>query len=75
VLERFEIDVVIAGPVIVGATFHDLRHYYGSRLAERGLTARQIADAMGHKRISTTERYINRINAEKADDAVRAAMA
>jgi len=59
---------------IDGASFHDLRHYFGSRLADRGLTARQIADAMGHKRTSTTEIYVSRFNGEQADERVRAAM-
>ena len=47
----------------------DLRHAYGSRLASRGLSARQIADAMGHKRTSTTELYIQRFNGDQADGA------
>jgi integrase len=47
---------------------------YGSRLASRGLSARQIADAMGHKRTSTTELYIQRLNGEAADERVREAM-
>lgn len=59
---------------IVGVTLHDLRHAYGSRLASRGLSARQIADAMGHKRTSTTEVYIQRFNGEAADERVREAM-
>jgi integrase len=44
------------------------------RLASRGLSARQIADAMGHKKTSTTEIYIQRFNGEAADERVRAAM-
>jgi integrase len=58
----------------IDATFHDLRHYFGSRLASRGLTARQIADAMGHRRTSTTERYVSRFNGSQSDERVRAAM-
>jgi integrase len=59
---------------VVAASFHDLRHYYGSRLAERGLSARAIADVLGHKRTSTTEIYVSRINGEQADERVRAAV-
>jgi integrase len=51
---------------IEGVTLHDLRHAYGSRLASKGLTARQIADAMGHKKTSTTEIYIQRFNGDQA---------
>jgi integrase len=58
-----------------GLTFHDLRHAYGSRLASKGLTARAIADAMGHRRTATTEIYIQRFNGPQADDKVREAMA
>jgi hypothetical protein len=38
------------------------------------LTARQIADAMGHKKTATTEIYIQRFNGDQADDKVREAM-
>jgi len=44
----------------------------GSR--RNGLTARQIADAMGHRRTSTTERYVSRFNGSQSDERVRAAM-
>ena len=54
--------------------FHDLRHAYGSRLASKGLTARQIADAMGHKKTATTEIYIQRFNGDQADEIIRQAM-
>jgi site-specific recombinase XerD len=52
----------------------NLRHAYGSRLASKGLTARQIADAMGHKKTSRTEIYIQRVNGEQADERIREAM-
>jgi integrase len=51
-----------------------LRHAYGSRLASGGLSARQIGDAMGHKKTSATETYIQRFNGEVADERVREAM-
>jgi hypothetical protein len=48
------------------------------RLRARGSprtgSARQIADAMGHKKTATTEIYIQRFNGEAADERVRAAM-
>jgi integrase len=40
-----------------------LRHAYGSRLASKGLSARQIADALGHEKTATTEIYLQRFNA------------
>jgi integrase len=74
-VQRRGFDPAATDAGIEGASFHDLRHYFGSRLASRGLTARQIADAMGHSRTSTTERYISRFDGPQADERVRAAMA
>ncbi len=45
---------------------HDLRHTHGSVGGEAGLTAIMIAKLLGHKQISTTERYVH-----PADDPVR----
>jgi integrase len=73
-VERRGFDAAAANAGIADVTLHDLRHAYGSRLASRGLSARQIADAMGHKRTSTTEIYIQRFNGEAADERVREAM-
>jgi integrase len=73
-VERRGFDAAAADAGIADVTLHDLRHAYGSRLASRGLSARQIADAMGHKRTSTTEIYIQRFNGEAADERVREAM-
>jgi integrase len=73
-VERRGFDAAAEAAGIEGVTLHDLRHAYGSRLASRGLSARQIADAMGHKRTSTTEIYIQRFNGEAADERVREAM-
>jgi integrase len=73
-VERRGFDAAAEAAGIAGVTLHDLRHAYGSRLASRGLSARQIADAMGHKRTSTTEVYIQRFNGEAADERVREAM-
>lgn len=44
------------------------------RLASKGRSARQIADAMGHKRTTTTELYIQTYNKPQADDLIRQAM-
>lgn len=67
-------DPAAEGAGIEDVVLHDLRHAYGSRLASKGLTARQIADAMGHKKTATTEIYIQRFNGPQADERIREAM-
>lgn len=39
--------------------FHDLRHTFGSRLAQKGADIFHIAKLMGHRHISTTMRYLH----------------
>jgi integrase len=39
--------------------WHDLRHEYASRLAERGVTLTEVAALLGHASVQTTERYIS----------------
>jgi integrase len=39
--------------------FHDLRHSYGSLLVAGGVDLQSIKAAMGHSRITTTERYLH----------------
>jgi site-specific recombinase XerD len=39
--------------------WHDLRHEYASRLAERGVPLSQVRDLLGHASITTTESYDN----------------
>jgi integrase len=73
-VERRGFDAAAEDAGVEGVTLHDLRHAYGSRLTSRGLSARQIADAMGHKKTSTTEIYIQRFNGDQADERVREAM-
>jgi integrase len=73
-VERRGFDAAAEDAGIEDVTLHDLRHAYGSRLASKGLTARQIADAMGHKKTSTTELYIQRFNGDQADERIREAM-
>jgi integrase len=38
-------------------TFHDLRHTFGTRLADLGVDIVKIAELMGHQSIQTTRRY------------------
>ena len=53
-------------------TPHDLRHTFGSWLAEAGVPASQIAALMGHKTLRSTERYIHATEARF--DQARAAL-
>jgi integrase len=39
--------------------FHDLRHTYGSLLVAAGVDLQSVKAAMGHSRITTTERYLH----------------
>jgi integrase len=53
--------------------FHDLRHTYGSLLVAGGIDLPSVKAAMGHSRITTTERYLHaRPAAELADRFTRA---
>jgi len=52
---------VLAGTSFEGAHPHDFRHYVADVLDKAGLGAREIADYLGHDRISTTyEDYMER---------------
>jgi integrase len=42
---------------ILNLTFHDLRHTFGTRLADAGVDIVKIAELMGHQSILTTRRY------------------
>lgn len=48
---------------------HDLRHTVGSLSHKAGLSQKQIAIQLGHKRMSTTERYISGFRGEHHDIA------
>lgn len=53
--------------------FHDLRHTYGSLLVAGGIDLASVKSAMGHSRITTTERYLHaRPAGELADRFTRA---
>src|SRR5690606_18605290 len=52
---------VVAGTPFEGLSPHDFRHYVADALDRAGLSAREIADYLGHERISTTqETYMER---------------
>jgi integrase len=53
--------------------FHDLRHTYGSLLVAGGIDLASVKAAMGHSRITTTERYLHaRSASELAEKFTRA---
>lgn len=54
-------------------TMHDLRHTYGSRLADRGVPPHEIAALMGHARLASVERYLHA--SEQRMERARAALA
>lgn len=43
---------------------HDLRHTFGSYAHRNGLGLKAVADLLGHKQLSTSERYITGIGSE-----------
>jgi integrase len=43
---------------IAGLTFHDLRREHGSRLVEGGVNLLTVSRLLGHKRVSTTDTYL-----------------
>jgi integrase len=55
--------------------FHDLRHTYGSLLVAGGVDLVSVKAAMGHSRITTTERYLHARPAEEQAAAFTLALA
>lgn len=60
---------------ILPATFHELRHTYGSRLAAKGVVRSEIKTLMGHADEETTARYIHAGTDGHRYDLVAAALA
>lgn len=58
---------------IVGLRWHDLRHTFGTRMAEAGYSEATIAELMGHCDTKTTRRYTHATDKAKraAVEAVR----
>src|SRR5215216_5152054 len=55
--------------------FHDLRHTYGSLLVAGGVDLASVKAAMGHSRITTTERYLHARSASELADRFTQALA
>jgi len=54
--------------------FHDLRHTYGSLLVAGGIDLASVKAAMGHSRITTTERYLHARPARELAERFTAAL-
>ena len=54
---------------INGASSHSGRRTFITRLANKGVSVRQLAALAGHANISTTQRYID-VNSEQLANAV-----
>lgn len=52
--------------------WHDLRHTYGSTLADRGVPVQRIADLMGHSHTDVTRLYVHRAPAASLRASVAA---
>jgi integrase len=52
---------------LVDFRFHDLRHTFGSRLAEKGVDAFTIMELMGHSDLRMTERYVHASDPRKRE--------
>jgi integrase len=52
---------------LVNFRFHDLRHCFGSRLAEAGVDSFTIMELMGQSDLRVTKRYIHAADPHKRD--------
>lgn len=67
---RKQLRAVVVGTAWSGLHPHTFRHFVSTRLDTAGWTARQIADYLGHDRISTTQdEYMDRHGAEHGSHA------
>lgn len=63
---------VCAAAGVSGVRIHDIRHTVGTYAHHAGATQREVADLLGHRQLSTTERYINGIGSAGHQNATRA---
>ena len=62
----------VAAKITPPATFHHLRHSYGSLLALRGVPLQVIAKVLGHSDTRMTERHYAHLAPDYVADAIRA---
>ncbi len=53
--------------------FHDLRHTFGTRMAAAGVPMRTLQEWMGHRDLSTTQRYADYAPSSREAEMVAAA--
>lgn len=56
---------------IVGAKVNDLRHTWVAHQLQSGLSLVMVSKLSGHKRVSTTERYLQYVPARTSEDKIR----
>jgi site-specific recombinase XerD len=49
---------------------HSLRHYFGTRLVEKGTNLRAVQELMGHSSLNTTQIYVG-VTAKHLEDATK----
>ena len=49
---------------------HSLRHYFGTRLVEKGANLRAVQELMGHASLNTTQIYVG-VTAKHLEDAIK----
>jgi integrase len=65
--------IAAAAGLPANITLHSLRHGVGSALADSGMSAMQVATALGHASSRTSERYCHVVGSARAVLAQRAA--
>ena len=73
-LRRFRRTLKAAG-VEATHTLHDLRHTFGTQMAAGGVPMRTLQEWMGHKHITTTERYADYAPSTHESDLIETASA
>jgi integrase len=64
-------EACVAAKIAPAASFHELRHTYGSRLAMRGVPMGVIAAQLGHADTRMTERHYAHLSPSYVADTVR----
>ena len=74
ILKRYR-KALIAAQLDPSHVFHDLRHTFGTRMAAAGVPMRTLQEWMGHRDISTTERYADYAPSQHESDLIERAWA
>lgn len=74
IARRFKIALRNAG-IDQRHRFHDLRHTFGTHMAATGVPMRTLQEWMGHRDLTTTQRYADYAPSEREGEMVEAAFA